>query len=76
MKKLAAYIYQTLRGFYINYDSRKTLLTLDDSQLKDIGLSYKEAVEEASKPFWQSYTKDVEKADQAEINLKVNYCSV
>jgi uncharacterized protein YjiS (DUF1127 family) len=76
MKNLAAYIYQTLREFFFNYHSRKTLLTLNDSQLEDIGLSYEEALNEASKPFWQSHTKHIEKAYQPENNLKVNYCSV
>jgi uncharacterized protein YjiS (DUF1127 family) len=31
---------------------RRTLLTLDDRMLKDIGVSRAEAVREANKPFW------------------------
>lgn len=33
--------------------TRRVLLQLDDSQLKDVGLSWEQAREEGRKPFWR-----------------------
>lgn len=33
--------------------TRKVLLTLTDRQLRDVGLSREQALEEAGKPFWR-----------------------
>nr|WP_232846225.1 DUF1127 domain-containing protein [Amphritea pacifica] len=35
------------------YRSRRLLLRLDREQLKDIGVTREEALEEAGKPFWR-----------------------
>ena len=35
------------------YRSRRLLLQLDRGQLKDIGITREEALEEARKPFWR-----------------------
>lgn len=34
--------------------TRRTLLQLDDSQLRDVGLSWEQAREEGRKPFWKN----------------------
>ncbi|WP_299205524.1 DUF1127 domain-containing protein [uncultured Amphritea sp.] len=36
-----------------NYSSRRQLLQLDRTQLKDIGVTREQALEEARKSFWQ-----------------------
>jgi len=41
------------RRWIRNYRSRQQLLSLDRNQLKDIGVSRSEALEEARKPFWK-----------------------
>lgn len=43
-----------LRHWHQNWRTRKQLLALGAHELKDIGLSRSEALEEASKPFWRS----------------------
>lgn len=42
-----------VRDAYRRYRSRAVLSRLDAYQLKDIGLSFAEAENEANKPFWQ-----------------------
>jgi len=37
----------------INFETRKSLRTLTDSQLQDIGIDRATAVREAEKPFWK-----------------------
>lgn len=37
----------------INFDTRKQLKNMDDSQLRDIGIDRVIAEKEAAKPFWQ-----------------------
>lgn len=37
----------------INFDTRKALKNLDDSQLRDIGIDRVVAEKEAAKPFWK-----------------------
>lgn len=44
---------QRLYLWYRNYCSRRQLLSLSRQQLKDIGLSRADAVNEATKPFWR-----------------------
>ncbi|WP_370583999.1 DUF1127 domain-containing protein [Motiliproteus sp. SC1-56] len=44
---------QRLRRWYQNWRTRKQLLGLTPHELKDIGISRGEALEEASKPFWR-----------------------
>lgn len=34
--------------------TRRALLELDDQQLRDIGLSWEQARQEGSKPFWKA----------------------
>jgi len=41
-----------LKQWQQNYRTRKALIRLSDEQLKDVGLSRKQAQNEASKPFW------------------------
>ncbi len=36
-----------------NYYSRRLLLQLDRAQLKDIGVTREQALEEGGKPFWR-----------------------
>ncbi|CAM3622411.1 hypothetical protein CCOS865_00245 [Pseudomonas reidholzensis] len=35
------------------WTTRRTLLQLDDAQLRDVGLSWEQAREEGRKPFWR-----------------------
>jgi len=56
MMKLTTYLLRAWQRYCFNYESRQTLLTLDDSQLKDIGLNYDQALAEANKSFWCNTT--------------------
>lgn len=42
-----------LHGWYVAYRQRRALLRLDDTMLKDIGISRVDALQEGSKPFWR-----------------------
>lgn len=42
------------RHWQINQRTRRQLAQLDSHQLKDIGISHGDALEEASKPFWKN----------------------
>ncbi|MFD2645825.1 DUF1127 domain-containing protein [Pseudomonas japonica] len=44
----------TLRLWRHRWETRRALLELTPAQLKDIGLSRGDAVEEGLKPFWRS----------------------
>ena len=44
----------TLLTWHDRAQQRRLLRTLDDRMLKDVGLGWGQAVEEASKPFWQA----------------------
>ncbi len=41
------------RRWMHNYYSRRLLLQLDRAQLKDIGVTREQALEEGGKPFWR-----------------------
>lgn len=41
------------RRWKINYATRRKLLTMDEHQLKDIGISQLMATQEGNKPFWR-----------------------
>ncbi|WP_370278716.1 DUF1127 domain-containing protein [Pontibacterium sp.] len=44
---------QSLKRWWQNYRSRRQLEMLSHYELKDIGVSRAEALEEAKKPFWR-----------------------
>ena len=44
----------TLETWLLRWDRRRELGSLDDEQLKDVGISRADAVREARKPFWRS----------------------
>ena len=44
----------SLRHMFSVWRSRRALASLDQAALQDIGLSYKEAQIEASRPFWDA----------------------
>nr|WP_298168594.1 DUF1127 domain-containing protein [uncultured Pseudomonas sp.] len=39
--------------FWLRLNTRRTLLRLNDEQLKDIGLTRQQALDEALRPFWK-----------------------
>ncbi|MCP5197360.1 MAG: DUF1127 domain-containing protein [Gammaproteobacteria bacterium] len=43
-----------LRDRYAVYRQRRALLGLNDAMLKDLGISYIDALQEGSKPFWRT----------------------
>jgi uncharacterized protein YjiS (DUF1127 family) len=43
---------ERLRRWHTNWKTRRLLAELDPHQLKDIGVSRGDALEEARKPFW------------------------
>jgi len=45
--------WSALQRWLQRYRSRRLLLQLDRGQLKDIGITREEALEEARKPFWR-----------------------
>ena len=47
-------LWTDMRATWRRYRSRQRIAMLDGHQLKDIGVSYAEAEEEANKPFWRS----------------------
>ena len=44
---------RTIEIWLIRRQGRQELSSLDDDQLKDVGISREDAVREASKPFWR-----------------------
>ena len=44
---------QRLYRWHTNWSTRQQMVHLDGYQLKDIGVSLGEAMEEANKPFWR-----------------------
>lgn len=44
---------ETLDRWNINFTTRRELLKLSDAELKDIGIDWAEAEQEARKKFWQ-----------------------
>ncbi len=50
----AASLWGILRAAYLRHRSRMMLARLDETLLKDIGISYAEAEYEANKRFWQA----------------------
>lgn len=42
-----------INHWHINWRTRRQLAQLNSYQLKDIGISHGDAMEEASKPFWK-----------------------
>jgi uncharacterized protein YjiS (DUF1127 family) len=49
-----ASLWGMLHAAYLRHRSRVMLARLDETLLKDIGVSYAEAEYEANKPFWQA----------------------
>jgi uncharacterized protein YjiS (DUF1127 family) len=45
---------RTVEIWLIRQHGRQELNSLDDQQLKDVGLSREDALREASKPFWRA----------------------
>lgn len=45
---------KTISRYRHNYRTRRQLLKLNDTALKDIGISRAEALQEAKKPFWRN----------------------
>ncbi len=48
------YLWLTIRSWAARRRQRRALLELDDSLLRDIGVSRADASEEAAKPFWKA----------------------
>jgi uncharacterized protein YjiS (DUF1127 family) len=44
---------RTLEIWLIRRDGRQELSSLDDEQLKDVGISREDVLREVSKPFWR-----------------------
>lgn len=53
-EKLYTSIKIGLRCWYRNWRTRKQLLALSSQDLKDIGITRVDALQEAKKPFWRS----------------------
>lgn len=51
INKLQAFV-QTVQQWEQNYRTRKALCQLTAEQLKDVGLSKEQAIDEVNKPFW------------------------
>lgn len=72
-------IARKLRIYQRNYLTRRQLAQLDDSALKDIGISRAEALQEARKPFWVDHTDTVEESDwplQTGIGVATASCAL
>jgi uncharacterized protein YjiS (DUF1127 family) len=52
-RRILTSLVYTLGTWLIRRDGRQELSSLDDEQLKDIGISREDALREASKPFWR-----------------------
>jgi uncharacterized protein YjiS (DUF1127 family) len=53
-RHLLSQLAHALETWLLRRDRRRELGSLDDEQLKDIGISRADAVREARKPFWRS----------------------
>jgi uncharacterized protein YjiS (DUF1127 family) len=51
-RALLANFFRTLMRWQVRAEQRRVLSELDDSALRDIGLTRDEALAEASRPFW------------------------
>jgi uncharacterized protein YjiS (DUF1127 family) len=52
-RRILTSLVYTLGTWLIRRDGRQELSSLDDEQLKDVGISREDALREASKPFWR-----------------------
>jgi uncharacterized protein YjiS (DUF1127 family) len=52
-RPVLASLIRTLEIWLIRRDGRQELSSLDDQQLKDVGISREDVLREVSKPFWR-----------------------